>query len=71
MPDDYTYGEFRVDRITLTVSGGSVPIVRHMELRLGPADQADPEVAALLEYVRRKGRAEMAADTGPANIGWF
>lgn len=70
MPDDYTYGEFRVDRITLDVSGGSVPIDRTLALDLGPADQADPEVAALLAYVRRKDR-ERLANAGPANIGWF
>lgn len=71
MPDDYTYGEFRVDRITLAVSGGSVPIDRELVLALGPADQSDPEIAALLAYVRHKGGERMAAETGPANIGWF
>lgn len=70
MPDDYTYGEFRVDRITLDVSGGSVPIDRTLVLDLGPADQADPEVAALLAYVRRKDR-ERLANAGPANFGYF
>lgn len=69
MPDDYTYGEFRVDRITLDVSGGSVPIDRTLVLDLGPADQSDPEVATLLAYVRRKHREQMRADTGPPSLG--
>lgn len=65
MPD-----EFRVDRITLAVSGGSVPIDRELVLVLGPADQADPELAALLAYVRRKDDERLAA-AGPANFGYF
>lgn len=66
--NDYTYGEFRVDRITLDVSGGSVPIDRTLVLDLGPADQADPEVAALLAYVRRKDLEQIAAARPPD--GW-
>lgn len=66
--NDYTYGEFAVDRIELTVRGGSVPIVRHLVLDLTAADQADLEVAALLAYVRRKHAEQVAAARPPD--GW-
>ncbi len=65
---DYTYGEFVVDRIELTVRGGSVPITRHLVLDLTAADQADLEVAALLAYVRRKHAEQVAAERPPD--GW-
>lgn len=68
MPDDYTYGEFIVDRIELTVRGGSVPITRHLVLDLTAADQADPEVAGLLAYIRAKHAEQMAAVRSPD--GW-
>ena len=66
--NDYTYGEFIVDRIEVTVRGGSVPIVRHLVLDLTAADQADPEVAGLLAYIRAKYAEQMAAARPPD--GW-
>lgn len=68
MTDDYTYGEFVVDRIELTVRGGSVPITRHLVLDLTAADQADPEIAGILAYIRAK-HAEQVAAARPAD-GW-
>ncbi|MCC7041122.1 MAG: hypothetical protein IT516_12510 [Burkholderiales bacterium] len=71
MTDDYTYGEFVVDRIALTVRGGSVSLPRPREvvLDLSASDQSDPEIAALLAYVRRKHRDQVRADTGPPSFG--
>ena len=71
MPDDYTYGEFVVDRVEVTVRGGSVPITRHLVLDLTAADQADPEVAVLLAYIRAKyaERAAAAANERPSMGG--
>ena len=66
--NDYTYGEFIVDRIEVMVRGGSVPITRHLVLDLTAADQADPEVAALLAYIRAKYAEQMAAARPPD--GW-
>ena len=68
MPDDYTYGEFIVDRIELTVRGGSVPITRHLVLDLTAADQADIEIAGLLAYIRAKHAEQMIAARPPD--GW-
>ena len=68
MTDDYTYGEFVVDRIEVTVRGGSVPITRNLVLDLTAADQADPEVAVLLAYIRAK-YAERAAANEPPSMG--
>jgi hypothetical protein len=69
MPDDYTYGEFVVDRIELTVRGGSVPITRHLVLDLTAADQADPEVAVLLAYIRAKYAERAAAANERPSMG--
>lgn len=66
---DYTYGEFVVETITIEARGGSVPGPRHLVLDLGPSDQSDPEVAALLAYVRRKHREQYLADRGPPSFG--
>ena len=66
--NDYTYGEFIVDRIEVTVRGGSVPIVRHLVLDLTAADQADPEIAGILAYIRAKHAEQMAAARPPD--GW-
>jgi hypothetical protein len=69
MPDDYTYGEFVVDRIEVTVRGGSVPITRNLVLDLTAADQADPEVAVLLAYIRAKYAERAAAANERPSMG--
>lgn len=70
MTDDYTYGELIVDRIELTVRSlaADPPRPRQLTLDLTQADQSDPEIAALLEYVRRKNREQIAAARPPD--GW-
>lgn len=69
MTDDYTYGEFVVDRIEVTVRGGSVPITRNLVLDLTAADQADPEVAVLLAYIRAKYAERAAAANERPSMG--
>lgn len=69
MTDDYTYGEFVVDRIEVTVRGGSVPITRHLVLDLTAADQADPEIAGILAYIRAKYAERAAANERPSMGG--